>query len=204
MKYNITPLIVCLFISTYCLGQTKVIGECSLQFSITQQKEGLWTALGSKKIFIKGSQCKTIFNSPYLQQTLIFNLQEDSALVLKEIGQSKFLQTIKYPPLKGMDLISMKAIHPDSTIIIKGYLCKELEMQWADGSVYEVIYTTEIIPTVPNYELAFKEVPGLVMAYTVKSPNGVIVKYELNQIDLNPITLSQFEVNKSIYQIIEK
>jgi hypothetical protein len=159
--------------------------------------------VGQKKVFVKGSQCKTVFTSPYLSQTLIFDTQNDSALIIKEMGKNAFLQTIKFPPLNQPNIIGMKNAKNDTTIILQGYLCKQMEIQWSDGSLYEILYTTEIIPTVPNFEMAFKEVPGLVLGYKVKSSQGITLKYEINKIDLNPITLSQFEINKSLYQIIE-
>ncbi len=185
-------------------AQPKEVGECTLQFTVYQQKQNdSWTEVGQKKVFVKGSQCKTVFTSPYLSQTLIFDTQNDSAAVIKEMGKNAFLQTIKFPPLNLPNSIGMKNGKNDTTIILQGYLCKQMEIQWSDGSLYEIVYTTEIIPTVPNFEMAFKEVPGLVLSYKVKSSQGITLKYEIKKIDLNPITLSQFEINKSLYQIIE-
>ncbi len=203
MKFKITPIIVSLFFVLALNGQTKEVGECRLHFSIQQQQAGVWIPLGDKAVFIKGNQCKTVLTTAHLSQTLIFNQQEDTAVILKEIGETKFFQTVKYPPSNLPTLIAMKPLAVDSAIIIQGYLCKRIQVQWSDSSVYDIVYTTEIIPTVPNFETAFKDIPGLVMSYTITSNNGNIIKYQLEHIDLSPITLSQFEVNKSLYQIID-
>ncbi len=203
MKFKITPIIVSLFFALTLNGQAKEVGECKLHFSIQQQAAGVWIPLGEKRVFIKGNQCKTALTTPHLSQTLIFNQQEDSAIILKEMGETKFLQTVKYPPANLPTLIAMKPLSVDSAIIIQGYLCKRTQVEWSDGSVYDIIYTPEIIPTVPSFETAFKDIPGLVMLYTITASNGNIIKYEIEHIDLSPITLSQFEVNKLLYQIID-
>jgi len=203
MKFKITPIIVSLFFALTLNGQTKEVGECRLHFSIQQQQASVWVPLGDKIVFIKGNQCKTALTTAHLSQTLIFNQQEDTALILKEIGETRFLQTVKYPPANLPTLIAMKPLSLDSAIIIQGYLCKRIQVQWSDGSVYDIIYTPEIIPTVASFETAFKDIPGLVVSYTITASNGNIIKYELEHIDLSPITLSQFEVNKSLYQIID-
>jgi hypothetical protein len=52
------------------------------------------------------------------------------------------------------------------------------------------------------YEQAFKEIPGLVMRYQLTTKEGNTILYNANKIDLSPITLNVFEVNKSNYQQI--
>jgi peptidyl-tRNA hydrolase len=93
MNFKHIPLIVCvLFVSAYAHAQAKVLGECTIQFNIQQQQKSEWVAIGSKKVLIKGNQCKTILATPQLVQTLIFNLQQEKAIVTKEVGNNKYLQ----------------------------------------------------------------------------------------------------------------
>ena len=106
--YKIAPLVLYLFICMPLKSQTKVVGECSLLLHIEQFQNNEWQSLGQKKILIKGSQCKTVLSSAKLQQTLIFNLQQDTALILKDIGESHFLQHIPFPPANQASLIAMK------------------------------------------------------------------------------------------------
>lgn len=202
MKYKLTPLITCLIISFFANAQAKVVGECTLTYDVLKVSGDKLSTIGVKKVFIKGSQCKMVLSTPSIQQSLLFNTQEDSAVVLKEIGASKFYQKIKYPSGALPSLIAMKPIAKDSTIILHGYLCKQLELSFDNGSIYEVTYTTEIIPTVANFEWAFKEVPGLVLSYLIKDKEQNWVLYKSTAIDLNPINISQFETNLSLYQIL--
>lgn len=203
MISRITPImIVCFLLSFYKINaQTKIVGECSLSFVI--QKTNSNDTLGFKMVYVKGDQCKTVLQTPQLTQTLYFSEQQSKATVTKDIGTSHFLQVINYPPINSPNLLSIKFLNPDSIVNILDYSCKQLSLKWSDGTTYFVWYTNQIAATINNYELAFKEVPGLVLAYTVISNSGTSLHYQATKIDLSPISLSQFNVNKERYQSID-
>ena len=203
MNFKHILLIVCvLFISAYAHAQAKVLGECTIQFNIQQQQKNEWVDIGSKKVWIKGSQCKTTLATPQLVQTLIFNLQAGKAIVTKEVGNNKYLQEIIYPPTTLATLISMKE-NPADTITVLGYPCKKVKLELSDGVVYEVYYTPEFIPSVTTFEFAFKEVQGLVLGYSIINKNDPVIKYTAGMLDFSPITLNQFQINKSEFQILD-
>lgn len=191
-----------LYVSTFAHAQAKVLGECTIQFNIQQQQKNEWVEIGSKKVWIKGNQCKTTLTTPQLVQTLIFNIQQDKAVVTKEVGNNKYLQEIIYPSANLATLISMKEI-PTDTITLLGYPCKKVKLQLSDGVVYEVYYTTDLIPSVTTFEFAFKEVQGLVLGYNIVNKNNPLIKYSATLLDLSPITLNQFQINKSEFQILD-
>lgn len=202
MTHRITPLIVCfLFLVLSSKAQTKMIGECALQYSITQNAH--LDTLGEKWVYVKGNQCKTILHTSQLVQTLVFNTELSSATITKELGANHFLQEIVYPPLTTPNLLSMKEIISDSSIKILGYNCKGVELKWSDGVVYQVWYTTEINTTVNTFELAFKDIAGLALSYTIIPVTGTPIEYLATKIDFSPIPLSQFNINKDQYQIID-
>jgi hypothetical protein len=203
MNFKHIPLIVCvLFVSAYAHAQAKVLGECTIQFNIQQQQKSEWVAIGSKKVLIKGNQCKTILATPQLVQTLIFNLQQEKAIVTKEVGNNKYLQEIIYPPASLATLISMKEVTGD-TLNLLGYHCKKVKLELSDGVIYEVYYTPDLIPSVTTFEFAFKEVQGLVLGYSIINKNDPVIKYMATLLDLSPITLNQFQINKSEFQILD-
>ncbi|MGI9137638.1 MAG: hypothetical protein ACR2IM_01225 [Sediminibacterium sp.] len=203
MMFKFIPLIACVFfINAYAKAQAKVLGECTIQFNIQQQKNNEWVDIGSKKVWIKGNQCKTGLTTPQLVQTLIFNTQEDKAIVTKEMGNNKYLQEIAYPPKSIATLISMKEILADTTVIL-GYHCNKVRQEWSDGVIYEVYYTPEIIPSVTTYEIAFKEVQGLVLGYRIINKSDAIINFNATKLDLSPITLNQFQINRLDYQILD-
>jgi len=184
-------------------AQIKVVGECALQFNILEQKDNQWAPIGTKNVLVKGSQCKTILVTPQMVQSLIFNTQSDKAIILKDIGQSHFLQEITYPPSNTSTMLSMKEAVLDTAISILGYPCKKALLKWSDETVYEIQYTNEIMASVNAFEMAFKDIPGLVLAYTIIPIKGNAIQYIATKIDLSPIALSQFNINKELYQTID-
>lgn len=200
---RLSPLIVC-FLSCLVLqlqAQTKIVGECAITYDIHQiSKTGDTILLGQKQIFIKGNSCKTILKTPQLTQTLIFNTQQDTAIILKEIGLNKMLQYILYTSINSVNLVLAKKNSFISTIL--NYPCASITLTWADGNTMEVVYTTDILPTVTVYEQAFKEIPGLVLNYQLTTKEGNRILYSATKVDLSPITLNVFEVNKNNYQQI--
>jgi hypothetical protein len=200
---RLPPIIVC-FLSCAVFqlqAQTKVVGECAITYDIHQiSMKGDTSLVGQKQIFIKGNSCKTILKTPAFTQTLIFNTQQDTAIILKEIGMNKFLQYILYASMQPVNLVASKKNANTSTLL--DYPCETITLSWADGNSMEVTYTNLFIPTVTVYEQAFKEIPGLVMRYQLTSKEGNKILYNANKVDLSPITLKVFEVNKSNYQQI--
>jgi len=200
---RLSPLIAC-FLSCIVFqlhAQTKVVGECAVTYDIHQvSTNGDTTLVGQKQVYIKGNGCKTILKTPELTQTLIFNTQQDTAIILKEIGLNKLLQYIKYASLNQVNLVASKKNGLTSTIL--DYPCESITLTWADGTSMEVSYTIAILPTVTVYEQAFKEIPGLVLAYQLNTKSGSRIVYRATKVDLSPITLNVFEVNKESYQLI--
>lgn len=200
---RLPPIIVC-FLSCVVLhsqAQTKVVGECAITYDIHQiSMKGDTSLVGQKQIFIKGNSCKTILKTSAFTQTLIFNTQQDTAIILKEIGLNKILQYILYASMQPVNLVASKKNGTTNTLL--DYPCETITLSWADGNSMEVTYTTMIIPTVTVYEQAFKEIPGLVLRYQLTTKEGNKILYNANKIDLSPITLNVFEVNKSNYQQI--
>ena len=160
--------------------------------------------IGMKEVWVKGNQCKTTLTTPQLVQTFLFNTQLDKATIIKDIGQSHFLQTIKYPPSSTVSLVTQEAKVTDTATNILGYRCKALQLKWSDGSVYDILYTDELNLTVNQFELGFKNIPGLVLSYIITSAKGMRVKYQATKLDLSPLSLSIFTINNELYQSIDE
>lgn len=200
---RLSPLIVCFFscIVFQLQAQTKVVGECTITYDIHQiSSNGDTSLVGQKQVFIKGNSCKTILTTPEITQTLIFNTQQETAIILKEIGLNRFLQYIQYASISPVNLVASKKNGVVSSIL--EYPCESITLSWADGTSMDVTYTNVILPTVTVYEQAFKEIPGLVMRYQLTTKLGNTIIYSANKLDLSPIRLNVFEVNKEKYQRI--
>lgn len=204
MKCKLIPLMLSIFlVIAHANAQVKVVGECALQFNILEQQGNDWVLIGTKNVLIKGNQCKTTFTTPQLVQSLIFNTQSEKAIILKEIGQNHFMQEIIYPPSNASTMLSMKEFTTDTAISVLGYLCKKVLLTWSDETKYEIQYANEMMASVNAFEIAFKDIPGLVLGYTIIPLKGNAVRYQATKIDLSPISLSQFNINKELYQIID-
>lgn len=200
---RLSPLIVCFFscVVLQLHAQTKVVGECAMVYTIHQiSSNGDTSVLGQKQIFIKGNSCKTVLKTPELTQTFIFNTQQDTAIILKEIGLNKFIQYIQYATIRPVNLVASKKNGLMPAIL--DYPCESITLSWADGTTIDIAYTTAILPTVTVYEQAFKEIPGLVLSYQLTTKDGTKIMYSATKIDLSPITLNVFEVRKENYQQI--
>jgi hypothetical protein len=46
-------------------------------------------------------------------------------------------------------------------------------------------------------------VQGLVLSYSIVNKNNPVIKYIATLLDLSPITLNQFQINKSEFQILD-
>ena len=181
------------------------MGECALQFQITEQKANAEALpIGIKEVWVKGNQCKTRLTTAQLVQTFLFNTQLDKATITKDIGQSHFLQTINYPPVSKNNIVTQEEIAADSTMNILGYRCKAIQLKWSDGSIYDILYTDALNLTVNQFELGFKNIPGLVLSYTITSAKGMRIKYQATQLDLSPLSLSLFTINNELYQAIDE
>jgi hypothetical protein len=100
--------------------------------------------------------------------------------------------------------VSKEEIATDSTMNILGYQCKALQLKWSDGSTYDILYTDSLNLTVNQFELGFKNIPGLVLSYTITSAKGMRVKYQATKLDLSPLSLSLFTINSELYQAIDE
>jgi len=101
-------------------------------------------------------------------------------------------------------LLAQEAIAIDTATTILGYRCKALQLKWSDGSVYDILYTDELSLTVNQFEMGFKNIPGLVLSYTITSTKGMRVKYQATQLDLSPLSFSLFTINNELYQAIDE
>ena len=186
-------------------AQTKQVGECALQFQISQeQKNGIRALLGTKEVFVKGNQCKTILTTAPFVQSFIFNKQSDKAFILKDIGKSHFLQSISYPINSPSTILSSGPLDLDSSYTRLGYHCKLWQITMNDSTQYTIEFTNELSLTVNEFEWIFKDIPGLVLAYTIRKKNGEVFQYEASKIDLSPLSSGIFLINKDLYQSIDE
>ncbi len=200
MKLSIPPLIICLTLFLVSAeAQTKLVGECALRYVIIQDHD----TIGSKKVLIKGDQCKTVLITKQLTQTLYFNKQDSLASVTKEMGNTKILQQVKFPQVSLIKVQSIAELTNTDSLTVLGYLCKGMQVMMSDSSYYQLWYTPQLATTVNTFESIFENISGLVLSYTVFPLKGKPIQYNAISIDLSPIALSQFYINKENFQLVD-
>lgn len=203
--------IAVLVLNNYLVSAQRIVAECTVDYRVqpdsgwTESGSGTAVFTGNKKVFIKGNDLRIDMESPGFLQTLIYDKSNQQATVLREIGTNKFITrlagNIWQQELRKYDSIQVTFLNSFKTII--GYDCKSLLLKLKDGSEYLVYYTTTIAPSVREFELAFKEVPGFVLQYTVRQ-NKHTVTYTASRISFSPVPASRFDIPTSGYRVLEK
>jgi GLPGLI family protein len=160
----------------------------------------------TKTVFIKGNDSRVDLNSPSLNQSVIYDKTNGSAVILREFGNNKFMSSFNSKEWKAankqFDGMVIQLIPETKTIL--GYECKKAVLSLKDSSVYQVYYATTIIPSVREFEYQFKDVPGFVLEFEVKEGHDAtsIVRYKATKINLSPVQASKYDIPTSGYRLL--
>ncbi|MBC7722913.1 MAG: hypothetical protein H7068_12870 [Pedobacter sp.] len=211
MKYLLL-LIMAFAIALKPFAQQRVIAECTITYAISVDSTSTDNKLveslkyATKTVYIKGNNCRTDLISPAFTQSVFYNKAKASATILREFGSNKFitiLDSFKWL-LEHSEFDSMKTIITNDTRKIVGYDCKKALLQLKNGKVYELYFTSALLPSVREFEYEFKDIPGLVLAYEVQSKDGKKVFYTATKINLSPVSASRFDIPTTGYRFLEK
>lgn len=195
------------------IAAQRIVAECTVEYRVqpdsgwneNKSDNDLIVFNGIKRVYIKGNDLRTDMESPGFLQSMIFDKSNQQAVVLRVIGTNKFITRLEgnvwQQELKKYDSIQVTFLNSFKTII--GYDCKSLSLKLKDGSEYMIYYTTSIAPSVREFELAFREVPGFVLQYGVKQGNQHVT-YTASRISFSPVPASRFDIPTSGYRILKK
>lgn len=124
---------------------------------------------------------------------------------MRELGNTKYITYLTEAKKKEQNQkylgIKFTATNEKKTIL--GYECNKVVAHLADGSSFNVFYTTSIMPSTKEYEYQFKDLPGFVLEYEANSDSGNSkIKYSASKISLLPVPNALFDVPKSGYRVI--
>lgn len=200
--------IVSLLFTTTLFAQNKtqrVVAECTVDYSISIGGENTDAAKASSKtVYIKGVHSRVDWVSSAFTQTVLYDKAEGNAVILREIGNNKLMTKLDNAAWKNQNKqFDGASISLDTaTKVILGYECKKAVLTLKSGTVINLFYAVNIIPSVKEFEYQFKEVPGFVLEYESVESDGKKVKYTATKINLNPVVASKFEVPTSGYRIV--
>ena len=199
------------------LDAQRIVAECTVEYRV--QPDSGWTENnadkypdtspiqfnGMKRVYMKGNDLRTDMESPGFLQSMIYDKSNQQSVILRVIGTNKFITRLEgndwQQEMKKYDSVQITYLNAYKTII--GYDCKSLVLTLKDGSEYLIYYTTTIAPSVREFELAFKEVPGFVLQYVVKR-NNRRVTYTATRISFSPVPASRFDIPSSGYRVLKK
>jgi GLPGLI family protein len=213
MKKNTLTIIFFLLLAHNINAQSvRVLAECTITYSVTliERNDAKIdsTKFGntiSKTVYIKGNQSRVEVLSPTFSQSVIFDKATGNAVILRAIGNNKFitkLDNIKWKAQNNKFEGSTLSIISNETKTILGYECKKAKIQLKDGNSFTLYFAANIVPSVKEFEYQFKEVPGFVLEYESQDVNGQLVKYTATKINLNPVSLTKFDIPTNGYRIL--
>jgi len=191
----------------------RVLAECTIDFNVdVSELTGLDNTTietfkaTTKTVYIKANQSRVDFKSPSFSQSVIYDKKTGDAVILREIGNNKFLTKLNNDSWKKnnsrFNNATLKTL--DETKTILGYECKKAVLTLVDGVSLNLYYIPTFIPSVKEFEYQFKDVPGLVLEYESQDKNGQKIKYSATKINLNPVSISRFEIPTTGYRILNE
>lgn len=192
-------------------SQIRVISDCTIIYTISTEMgsadKELTDALKSsiKTVYIRGNDSRTDLVSPSFTQSLFFDKTTGSAVILREFGNNKFMTQMnnskwmaenkKYEDMT----VSLSSTETKS---ILGFICKKGMLQLKDGNSINVFYSTEMVPSVKEFEYQFKNIPGIVLEFESQEADGKKIKYLATKITFAPVPASKFDIPKSGYRLL--
>jgi GLPGLI family protein len=88
------------------------------------------------------------------------------------------------------------------TLRLKGYLCYKALATLADSTTFTIWYTKELNPLNKEFLPMAGSVPGLILSFETLLGDKK-VRYEIDQIVLNPVQQVLFDIPESGYRVLE-
>ncbi len=153
-------------------------------------------------VYIKGPLSRSEMTSALFSSTTIHDAKAGTAVALREVSGQKLLirMTAENWKEKNKKYEGIIFTNTSESKVIAGYKCVKAEAKLADGTVFAVYYTTEIVPENREYEnMMFKNLEGLPLEWELVQ-GKLKIKYTLSKINMNPIPVSRFDIPKSGYR----
>ena len=210
MKYLLQLVLVLAVNSLW--AQQRVVAECTITYAIAVDSssadisfaENLKSA--TKTVLIKGSNCRVDILSKAFLQSIFYDKAGGGITILREFGNNKFITKLDSAMWRkeNLEFDSMTIVITQETKKIIGYDCKKADLKLTNGKTYQVYFVPTLMPSVREFEVEFKNIPGLVLAYFVQSKDGKKINYTATKLNLSPVPASKFDIPTTGYRLLEK
>jgi len=158
-----------------------------------------------KTLYIRGVKSRSELHTPNFVQAIIYDSKTDSSVVLRELGNTKYISFLSGESRrqKNLKYEGMKFNQTDEKKTILGYECQKVVTTLADGTSYNVYFTPSIVPSARGYEYQFKDLPGLVLEYeAILEKGNTKVTFTASNIDFTPVPVAKFDIPKTGYRLL--
>ena len=193
-------------------AQQRVVAECTITYAIAVDSssadisfaENLKSA--TKTVLIKGSNCRVDILSKAFLQSIFYDKAGGGITILREFGNNKFITKLDSAMWRkeNLEFDSMTIVITQETKKIIGYDCKKADLKLTNGKTYQVYFVPTLMPSVREFEVEFKNIPGLVLAYFVQSKDGKKINYTATKLNLSPVPASKFDIPTTGYRLLER
>lgn len=212
MKNIISVIVLILLSSDITFAQdAKVISDCTIFFDVSVDESKADPQIvkslsgATEVLYVKGSKSRIDLITSGFKQTTITDAKSDTAVILREIGNTKYLSYLY--GTKRTDLnkkyLGIQFDDTGETKTILGYVCKKVAARLSDGSAYNIFYTAALTPTNREYIYQFRDLPGMVLEYEAESTDGKTkIKYTASKLTILPVPAAMFDLPKAGYRIL--
>ena len=154
--------------------------------------------------YIKADKSRSEMVSPLGTLTTIYDGSKNSIVILKDIGQQKYMITLTQSDWKDANkkYDGIVFTYEEGSKEILGYKCKKAIAKLQDGTTYTVWYTPDLIPENKNFQYETKALPGLTMQYEIVNSKSEKTAYTVSKISFNPVPASKFDLPQSGYRVV--
>lgn len=157
---------------------------------------------GSTSItYIKGNLVRSDFISSLGSQSTVFNSRTGAASNIRDYGNKKFLITYSNAEWKlyNKKYENIKYTIEDDFKTIAGYRCQKAVGKLADGTMFTVYFTKDLIPIHHDFQYINRNLPGFAMQYDASRGKDKVT-FTVSSIEFSVVPLSKFDVPQTGYR----
>jgi GLPGLI family protein len=208
MKKNLLFLLFILSFKSSNAQRQVIVGDCTVTYTITGSDAATNNNLAgaTKTLYIKGKMSRIDMIGNNYKQSMIYDNESETAVILKEIGAEKYISTFNSNEWKKENkrYEGLTVTLTNETKTILGYECKKAVAHLKDGSSYNIYYAPAIMPSANENPYQFKAVPGFILEYeTSGNKNLSKIIYTATLINFNPVPASRFQIPSSGYRVLK-
>lgn len=206
MQKALLTLVCCLLVSGSLLAQ-RLVSDAKIVYRIeTPAQADPSFEGGTLTQYMKGHLSRVDIDFKMVHYSYLINSKDESVVTLIDnhgdkylirAGKEEYAKELKeYAQVQFKDATDTKQI--------AGYTCKKAIGKMADGQIFEVYYTTDLVPENKQYNRRFINLKGLPLQFEIINKNGSRMNVVATKVDLYAIPGSYFDAPKTGYKEISR